>query len=57
MVACCVGRTVEDDILITWAKEQLAPYKVPRRWVWIEALPRNPTGKVLKRTLVETLEA
>ena len=57
LVACCVGRTVEDDILITWAKEQLAPYKVPRRWVWMEALPRNPTGKVLKRTLVETLEA
>ncbi|MEM6293125.1 MAG: AMP-binding protein [Myxococcota bacterium] len=57
LVACCVGRPAQDETLITWAKEQLAPYKVPRRWVWLDALPRNPTGKVLKRALVEILEA
>ena len=29
----------------------LADYKIPRDFRWIEALPRNPTGKVLKREL------
>ena len=31
----------------------LAGYKVPRRWVFIDELPRNPTGKVIKRELAE----
>lgn len=35
-----------------YAREHLAPYKVPRRWECVEELPRNPTGKVLKRELV-----
>ena len=33
-------------------RENLARYKVPREVVFIERLPRNPTGKVLKRELV-----
>jgi fatty-acyl-CoA synthase len=31
----------------------LARYKVPREVVFLEELPRNPTGKVLKRELRE----
>jgi len=34
-----------------WARDRLAPYKVPRRWEVTTDLPRNPTGKILKRTL------
>jgi fatty-acyl-CoA synthase len=34
-------------------KSNLARYKVPREIVFIDALPRNPTGKVLKRTLLD----
>jgi acyl-CoA synthetase (AMP-forming)/AMP-acid ligase II len=32
---------------------RLADYKIPREWAFIEALPRNPTGKILKRELRE----
>lgn len=34
-----------------WAREHLAHAKVPRRWELVDVLPRNPTGKVLKREL------
>ena len=37
--------------LITFCREHLAGYKVPKRIVRVEALPRNPTGKVLRRDL------
>ncbi len=37
--------------LDTWARQRLAKAKVPRRWETIDVLPRNPTGKVLKRAL------
>jgi acyl-CoA synthetase (AMP-forming)/AMP-acid ligase II len=34
-----------------FAKERLANYKVPRRVEFVDALPRNPSGKVLKGVL------
>jgi acyl-CoA synthetase (AMP-forming)/AMP-acid ligase II len=34
-----------------WARERLAPYKVPVRFVVVEALPRNDVGKVVRREL------
>jgi fatty-acyl-CoA synthase len=34
-------------------RDNLARYKVPREVVFVEQLPRNPTGKVLKRELAE----
>jgi acyl-CoA synthetase (AMP-forming)/AMP-acid ligase II len=42
---------LDPDALAQWARERLAPYKVPRRWELVDALPRNPTGKILKREL------
>ena len=38
-------------------KANLARYKVPREIVFLDELPRNATGKVLKRELVEYDEA
>jgi malonyl-CoA/methylmalonyl-CoA synthetase len=35
-----------------WAKELLAPYKVPSRWLVTDELPRNAVGKVLKPQVV-----
>jgi fatty-acyl-CoA synthase len=46
---------VEEAELEAFARTSLSGYKVPRRWVRVEELPRNPTGKVLKRTLREQL--
>jgi acyl-CoA synthetase (AMP-forming)/AMP-acid ligase II/carbon monoxide dehydrogenase subunit G len=48
------GRKASEDELKDWVKSNLARYKVPREVVFMDALPRNPTGKVLKRELAET---
>jgi fatty-acyl-CoA synthase len=34
-------------------RDNLARYKVPREVVFLDELPRNPTGKILKRELRE----
>ena len=39
------------DELTTLCRERLADYKVPRVITFLDELPRNPTGKVLKRNL------
>lgn len=44
---------IDDEALETWARGRLSPYKVPRQWVRVDVLPRNPTGKVLKQELRE----
>ncbi len=48
------GCSVTEAELKTYVKEHLARYKVPRDIVFLDALPRNPTGKVLKRVLAES---
>jgi len=42
-----------EEVLLGWAKERLANYKVPRRVVAVESLPVNASAKVLKRELRE----
>jgi long-chain acyl-CoA synthetase len=42
---------VEETTLLTFVRSRLADYKVPRRVVFLSALPRNDTGKVLKTEL------
>ena len=42
---------VDGGALAAWARERLAGFKVPRQWELVEELPRNATGKVLKREL------
>ena len=37
--------------LIDWCRERLAHYKCPKSVDVVDALPRNPTGKILKREL------
>lgn len=52
-VAAADGTTLEERALLQFAKDRLADYKVPRRVIFVEALPRNATGKILKTTLRE----
>lgn len=47
------GQELSEDDVKAYVKENLANYKVPREVVFIDELPRNPTGKVLKRELKE----
>ena len=42
-----------EDELKDWVKEHLARYKVPREIVFLDELPRNATGKIVKRELAE----
>ncbi len=41
----------DETDLRTWCRDRLAGYKVPRQIRLIEQLPRNPTGKILRRQL------
>jgi len=50
VVLVSVGAASEDE-LKKHVRDHLARYKVPREIVFLEELPRNPTGKVLKRVL------
>jgi acyl-CoA synthetase (AMP-forming)/AMP-acid ligase II len=47
------GATLSEDDVKGYVKENLARYKVPREVAFVEELPRNATGKVLKRELEE----
>ena len=52
--AVCVpkpGATVDPDHVIAWAKERIAGFKVPRSIDVIAALPRNASGKILRKDL------
>jgi len=57
VIACVVLRqTLEvpctEDVLRDFAKAQMASYKVPKQIVFLERLPTNALGKVLKQELV-----
>lgn len=46
-----VDDTVTEQALTTWCRERLTPYRVPVRIVFVDQLPRNDVGKVVKREL------
>jgi len=50
------GASVTEDKVKSHVKSNLAGFKVPREVVFMKELPRNATGKVLKRELVEADE-
>jgi acyl-CoA synthetase (AMP-forming)/AMP-acid ligase II len=45
------GAEATEEDLIAWCRDRLAHYKCPRSVDVVAALPRNPTGKILKREL------
>ena len=45
------GKNLSDADVIAFARERVAGYKVPKSVDFIDALPRNPSGKILKREL------
>ena len=54
--ACIVmksGKIVTEAELIAWTREKIAKYKCPKSVDFLDTLPRNPSGKVLRRLLRE----
>ncbi|SRR5579884_27924 len=47
------GATVTEREIIAHCRTQLAGFKCPKRVIFVESIPKNPVGKVLKRELVQ----
>lgn len=49
-------QSVDPDEVIRWCRDKLPGYKVPRRIEILDALPRNGTGKIMRRALSPKLD-
>ena len=49
--AVVLANFVSEDELVQWSRERMSGYKVPRKWIFTKALPRNALGKVTKPSL------
>jgi fatty-acyl-CoA synthase len=47
------GTTLTEDELLFHCRTHLAGFKAPKRVFFVDALPKNPSGKLLKRLLRE----
>ncbi|MFN8633852.1 MAG: fatty acid--CoA ligase [Chloroflexota bacterium] len=51
IVVLAPGQSATEEELIAYTREQIAHYKAPKSVDFAESLPRNPSGKILKRVL------
>jgi len=51
VVVAAPGATIDSGQLLAWCGERLASFKCPKTVDVVAELPRNPTGKVLKKDL------
>lgn len=49
--------TLDPDELISWCRDNMANYKLPRDVQTVEKLPTNPSGKILESDLREQAAA
>jgi acyl-CoA synthetase (AMP-forming)/AMP-acid ligase II len=47
---------IDADAIISFCEDKLSRYKLPSKVVFVESIPRNPSGKVLKRVLRDQFE-
>jgi len=47
------GENPTADDIIAWAKDRIAGYKCPKTVDFVDVLPRNPSGKILRKDLRE----
>jgi fatty-acyl-CoA synthase len=45
------GQAADEAAIVRHCREKLASFKVPKRVIFAESLPKNPSGKLLKREL------
>ncbi len=48
------GEQMTEAELIAHCRKELAPFKVPKKVIFVDALPKTPTGKILKREMRKT---
>jgi len=51
VVVAVPGATIDAEALLAWTRERLASFKCPKTIDVVAELPRNPTGKILKKEL------
>ena len=56
LVKVKAGQTITEEELIEHCRKHLAPFKVPKRILFVDALPKTPTGKILKREMRVTYQ-
>jgi acyl-CoA synthetase (AMP-forming)/AMP-acid ligase II len=47
------GQALDEAGLMGWCQGKLATFKLPKAVVFVPEIPRNPSGKILKRVLRE----
>jgi len=57
VVVVKAGHTLDEARVLAHATQQLATFKCPKAVVFVDALPKNPSGKLLKRELRQRLRA
>ncbi|HTD49659.1 MAG TPA: AMP-binding protein [Acidimicrobiia bacterium] len=55
-VVCEPGVVIDADTLRGWCRDRMAPYKVPAGVTFVEKLPRNEIGKLLRQDLVPLVD-
>jgi fatty-acyl-CoA synthase len=50
------GQSADEASILAHARQHLASFKVPKRIIFVDSLPKNPSGKVLKRELRKAFE-
>ena len=56
-VVCRPGLAVDESVLVAFCREKLAGFKAPKRIIFVDELPKNASGKILKRELRSRLAA
>jgi fatty-acyl-CoA synthase len=51
------GATITEQEILALCQKELAPFKVPKKVLFVEALPKTPTGKILKRDMRQSYQA
>ncbi|CAM5735123.1 putative Long-chain-fatty-acid--CoA ligase [Streptomyces afghaniensis 772] [Streptomyces afghaniensis] len=54
LIAARPGAELGAAEVSSWARERLSAYKIPRIVRFVNALPKGPTGKILKRSIDRT---
>jgi len=50
------GATFDENKLRAWCRDKIATFKVPKSIILLDELPRNPTGKIVRRELAVRVE-